>query len=190
MNWPSLSVDGPFHECVTLVKHLIVPPRCGLRLFCDNAHQGFDQRQLWAIIEKQTNSWAMNAPYRRLNALATANFVNIGNLPREKDGWESKEVDPTMSVALSLSNSLETVPLLHSLFERTFLYDTTCLNLWTHNGLAGTEALLPLVDNLRGFVKKKRRVDRGERFFYQASVPPFTTFEFALTPRNKILTFF
>ena len=132
MNWPSLSVDGPFHECVTLVKHLIVPPRCGLRLFCDNAHQGFDQRQLWAIIEKQTNSWAMNAPHRRLNALATANFVNIGKLLREKDGWESKEMDPTMSIALSLSNSLKTVPLFHSLFslfERTILYDTTCLNL-------------------------------------------------------------
>ena len=35
-----LSVNGPFHECVTLVKHLIVPP------------DGF-----------------MNAPYRRLNAV-------------------------------------------------------------------------------------------------------------------------
>ena len=41
-----LSVGGPFHECVTLVKHLIMPPRCGLRLRCDDAQLGFDQRQL------------------------------------------------------------------------------------------------------------------------------------------------
>ena len=48
-----LSVDGPFHESVTLVDHLIVPPRCGLRLRCYDAHLGFDQQRLWANIEKK-----------------------------------------------------------------------------------------------------------------------------------------
>ena len=45
-----LSVDGPFHESVTLVNHLIVPPRCGLRFCGYDAHLGVDQRRLWAAI--------------------------------------------------------------------------------------------------------------------------------------------
>ena len=181
MNWPSLSVDGPFHECVTLVKHLIVPPRCGLRLFCDNAHQGFDQRQLWAIIEKQTNSWAMNAPYRRLNALATANLVNIGNLPREKDGWESKEVDPTMSVALSLSNSLETVPLLHSLFS---LFERTFWSSW--NGSLTAVSRQPP----RFRKKKKGELIVGNDSFTKFLFPLLQHSNSLLLPAIKFLRFF
>ena len=75
-----------------------MPPRCGLRLWCTYAHLGFDQRQLWAIIEKKLDFWEKNAPYRRLNAVASTNFINIGYLPCEKDGWKLKEVDPTMSL--------------------------------------------------------------------------------------------
>ena len=37
----------------TSVKHLIMPPCCGLDLRCDHAHLGFDQRQLWTIIKKK-----------------------------------------------------------------------------------------------------------------------------------------
>ena len=58
------------HECVTLVKHfeLIVPLRCGLDLTCVNTHLGFDQRQLWVIIEKKIGLWAKNTPYCRLSS--------------------------------------------------------------------------------------------------------------------------
>jgi hypothetical protein len=149
-----LFVNGSLHECVTLVKHLIVPPHCGLRLNCDYAHLGFDQRQLWAIIEKKIDSWAKNAPYRRINALADTGFVDIVNLPREDDGWESKEVDPAISIRLYLSNSQETVPLFHSLFalfERTF-FNTTCLHLWIR------EAFTPSVDNFQDFVNLEKLV--------------------------------
>jgi hypothetical protein len=136
-----LYVNGSFHECVTLVKHLIVPPRCGLRLICYHAHLGFDQRQLWAIIEKKIDSWAKNTPYRRLHAVMSTGFVYIRNLLRD-DGWESKEVDPVMSISVALSNFQETVPLFHSLFslfEPTF-FNTTCLHLRIYDDPVGAEA--------------------------------------------------
>ena len=129
-----LLVIGPFHECVTLVKHLIVPPRCDLDLTCNDTNLGFDQRQLWAIIEKKIDSWAKNAPYRRLKAVTGTFFVDIGNLPRGDDRWDSEEVpvDPTMPITLYLSNPQKTASLFHSLFalfEQTF-FGTTCLHLW------------------------------------------------------------
>ena len=71
-----LTIDGPFHECVTLVKHLIMFPGCGLRLRCNHAQLGFDQRQLWAIIEKRIDSWATNASNRHL--IATGPYVFVG----------------------------------------------------------------------------------------------------------------
>ena len=153
-----LSLNGPLHECVILVKHLIVRPCCGLTLLCDHVQLGFDQRQLWAIIEKKINSWAKNAPYRRLNAVASDGFASIGNLPREGDGWESKEVDPAITISLGLLYSQEAVPLFHSLFalfERSFLY-TTSLQLWISHDPAGAEVFLPLVDNFRGFVNLEK----------------------------------
>jgi hypothetical protein len=161
-----LSVDGSLHDCVTLVKHLIVPLRCGLRLNCYHAHLGSDQRQLLAIIKKKIDSWAMNAPYRRLKARAHSYHVNIGNLPHEDDEWESKEVDPTISISLDLLYSQETVPLFHSLFalfERTFLY-TTSLQLWISLDEAGAEAFLPLVDTFRGFVNLETLIVGGDSF--------------------------
>ena len=74
-----LTIDGPFHECITLVKHLILPFGCGLRLRCDHAQLGFDQRQpwLWAIIEKRNDSWATNASNRHLIATGPYGFVCI-----------------------------------------------------------------------------------------------------------------
>ena len=47
-----LPLDGAYHESVKLVEHLIVSPRCGLRLRRNGAHVGFDQRKLCAIIDK------------------------------------------------------------------------------------------------------------------------------------------
>jgi hypothetical protein len=153
-----LTVNGSLHECVTLVKHLIVPPRCGLKLVCGHVHLGFDQQQLWAIIKKKIDSWATNAPYRRLRAWAHNVYVDIKNLPYEDDGWKSKEVDPTISIKLYLLYSRETASLFHSLFalfERTFLY-TTSLQLWI--SLYRAEDFLPLVDTFRGFVNLEKLV--------------------------------
>jgi hypothetical protein len=148
-----LFLDGSLHECVTLVKHLIVPPRCGLRLSCYYARLGFDQRQLWAIIEKKIDSWEKNTLYRRLNVLMGIAFVDIGNLLRKDDGWESKEVDPVMSISLNISNSEETVPLFHSLFTlfKPTFFNTRNLHLCIYHDSVGTEAFLPLVDSFRGF---------------------------------------
>ena len=154
-----LDVDGPIHECVTLVKHLIVPPRCGLYLKCDHARLGFDQRQLWAIIEKKIDSRAKNAPYRRLNAEASTGYVDIGNIPREDDGWDSEERDPAMSISLDLSNGEETVPLFNSLFalfERTFC-DTTCIFLWIEDC-----PFTPSVDLFRDFVNLEKLIVRDD----------------------------
>jgi len=112
---------------------------------------------VWAIIEKKIDSWAKNVPYRRLNALIGTGFVDIGNLVREDNGWESKEVDPVMTISVSLSNFQETVPLFHSLFslfEPTF-FNTTCLHLRIYDG---TEALMPSVDNFRGFVNLEKLI--------------------------------
>ena len=186
-----LSVDASLYDCVTLVKHLIVPLRCGLRLRCDHAHLGFDQQQLWAIIEKKMGSWAKNAPYRRLNARASVNFIDIGNIPREEDGWESKEVDPAMSISLVPLNSQETAPLFHSLFalfERTFLY-TTCLKLWIYYDPAGAEAFLPLVDNLRGLVNLEK-LNVGSDSLPKLLFPLLQHANSILLPTIKSLHFF
>ena len=154
-----LMVEGPFHECVALVKHLILPPRCGLSLRCEDAHVGSDQRQLWAIIEKRIGSWAKNVPYRRLNAKAGAGSVDIGNIPREDDG---RDLDPIMSISLYSSNFEETIPLFHSLFalfERTF-FTTTILRLWINHDTARAEAFTSssLFDHFRGFANLEKLI--------------------------------
>ena len=163
-----LSLDGPFHECVILVKHLITPPRCGLRLRCDHAQLGFDQRQLWAIIEKKIDSWPTNASNRHLIATVRYDFVGIRNILEDNPAWGSKVreywkqqfpylLDPVMIIKLHLSNSEETFPLFLSmlaLFERTF-FDTTYLELRiNHDG--GAEVFLPLVDSFRGFLNLEK----------------------------------
>ena len=163
-----LTVDGPFHECVTLVKHLIMPPGCGLRLRCDHAQLGFDQRQLWTIIEKRIDSWSTNASNRHLIATGPYGFVGIRNLLEEDQAWGMKEreywkqqyphlSDPVMSINLHLSNPQETLPLflsLFALFERTF-FDTTYLQLWINHD-HGAEAFLPLIDSFQGFVNLEK----------------------------------
>jgi hypothetical protein len=162
-----LSVDGAFHESVTLLEHLIAPPRCGLRLRCDRAHVGFDQQQLWAIIEKKLDSWTKNATNRYLEAWSTQNAVAIGNLDRGNEiqwGTEAEVVrnkqhihllDPVMIITLYLSNPQDNAPLflsLFALFERTF-FDTKYLKLSIYNEPDdGLEVFLPLFDSFRGFV--------------------------------------
>ena len=169
-----LSVDGPFHECVTLVNHLIMPLWCGLRLRCNHAHVGFDQRQLWAIIEKKMDSWAKNALNRHLIATGHYGSISIKNLLRgpfdDRSGWttEAREdhyqqdedlLDPIMTIRLQLSDPQDSsIPLflsLLALFERTF-FDTTYLRLWISYDDDAAEVFLPLVDCFRGFVNLEK----------------------------------
>ena len=164
-----LSIDGPFHECVTLVNHLIMPPRCGLRLRCDHVNLGFDQRPLWAIIKKKIDSYAKNAPNRNLIASSFYSSVTIKNVLHgpfdDSSGWatEAREVhnqqyphllDPVLTIKLRLSNPQDSFPLflsLFALFERTF-FDTTYLCLWIYYDVDdGADVFLPLVDSLRVF---------------------------------------
>ena len=154
-----LIVHGPFHECVTLVRHLIMPPRCGLDLWCNNAHLGFDQRRLWNVIEKKIDSWVKDAPYRRLKVAAGSDSVDIGNLPRKDSLWKLKEVDPAISISLDLSNDEETVSLFHSLFslfKRTF-FNTTCLHFFNDDSVE-TEDFMPSVDLFREFVNLEKLI--------------------------------
>ena len=149
-----LMVQGPFHECVALVKHLILPPRCGLRLRCGDAHLGSDQRELWAIIKKRIGSWAKNVPYRRLNAETGGGSVKIGNIPREDDG---QELDPIMSISLYSLIFEESIPLFHSLFtlfEQTFFGTTILRLLITHDAFTGSS----LFDHFRGFANLEKLV--------------------------------
>jgi hypothetical protein len=183
-------VDGALHETVALVEHLIVPPRCGLRLSCDNAHRGFDQQKLWAIIEKKMDSFAEYAPNRRLEAYIAQDRIAVGNLPhfRIRD-TEAEAVhyrlhghllDPVITIKLRLSNPQDTFPLflsLFTLFERTF-FDTTDLTLSVDYAPDdGPEVFLPLVDSLRGFVNLKEmslEYDSMSKFLYpllQHSLP-------------------
>ena len=165
-----LSVDDEFREIVTMIEHLITPPRCGLKLVCDNSHVGFDQRKLWAVIEKKMDSWAINAPNRYLGVWVTQTIFSFGNLPRGLEmTWYSEAetihhkqhihlLDPVMTVTLHLLNPHDTFPALLSLFaifERTF-FDTTHLKLCIDVGPdSGSEMFLPLVDMFRGFVNLK-----------------------------------
>ena len=171
-----LSVDGLFHQSVTLIDHLIVPPRCGLRLRCYGAQQGFDQQQLWAIIEKKLDSWAKIAPNRHLEASSTYDVANYyvaianlnerfrhrwstGTVEVEKGRYTSNSgVDPVIAITLQVADNHQ-VPLflsLFALFERTS-FDTTylelCINYYQDDG---EEVFLPLIDSLRGFVKVEK----------------------------------
>ena len=92
-------------ECyVTLVNHLIVPPRCGLWLHCDHAEVGFDQ-QLLAIIEKRMDSWGKNTPNCHLEAWSTEGYVGIGNLSLPDLGsgppWSSEAVEVAKGQSVS-----------------------------------------------------------------------------------------
>ena len=172
-----LSVDGPFHQSVTLVDHLIVPPHCGLRLSCYGAHLGFDQQRLWANIEKKMDSWAKSAPNRRLEASSTYDHagyhVAIGNLSeRLGDPWgtgavevgkglytSSSGVDPVMTITLHVARNQKAAPLflsLFTLFKPTF-FDTTYLELCIdYYQNVGEEIFLSLIDSFRGFVNLEK----------------------------------
>ena len=165
-----LSVEDGFRESVTMIEHLIAP-RCGLKLICDDAHVGSDQRKLWAIIKKKVDSWANNAPNRYLEVWSNQGRFSFGNLHRGLElGWDMEGEaihhkshnihiqDPVIIVMLFFSNPQDTFnPLLSlfAMFERTF-FDTTHLKLSIDFGPdTRPEIFLPLVDMFRGFVNLK-----------------------------------
>ena len=167
-----LSLNGSFHESVTLLDHLIMPLRCGLRFCGYDARIGFDQRRLWAIIEKKMDSWARNAPNRCLEASSIKIYsnirVNIENLSVPGMSWDRKAVerargrcssgsgvDPVISISLQIARNQKPVDLffsLFALFEWTF-FDTTYLGLCIEHREDG---ILPLVDRFRGFVNLEK----------------------------------
>ena len=165
-----LSVYDGFREILTMVEHLIAPPCCDLRLYCWNAHVGFDQRTLWAIIEKKMDLWANNAPNRYLEVWSTQYTLGFGNLPHGLEfRWDTEAeaihhkqhihpLDPLINIVLQFSNPQDTFNPLLSLFtmlERTF-FDTTHLKLHIDFEPDNRpETFQPLVDMFRGFVNLK-----------------------------------
>ena len=164
-----LSLENGFRENVTMIEHLIAPPRCGLRLDCWDVDL-FDQRKLWAIIEKKMDSWANNAPNRFLEVWSTQASLCFGNLlgglnlswVTEAEVIHHKQhihlLDPLMTVKLYFHNPQDTVNSILSLFanfERTF-FDTTHLKMCIDvEPDSGSEMFIPLVDMFRGFVNLK-----------------------------------
>ena len=164
-----LSVEGTISDSVSLVEHLIIPPRCGLRIRLYGVHLGYDQRRLWAIIKKKLDSWANNAPNRQLVAYRTLNVAAVGNMPdfEFEDVWDTEAKtyhkqymhlpDPVLSITLGLSDLRDAAPIflsLFALFERTF-FDTTYLMLCV-NHYDRPVLFQPLVDNFQGFVNLER----------------------------------
>ena len=170
-----LSVDDELRMSVTLVEHLIVPSRCGLRLRCSGVRIGFDQVKLWAIIEKKVDSWAKNVPNRNLKTFSYPTMVAVGNTSvGSRKTWDAEAEaalyrpeqyihlpDPVMAIQLRISNPRESFPLfvsLFALFDRTF-FDTTSLSLYINyspNERPGPEVFLPLVDSFRNFVNLEK----------------------------------
>ena len=149
----------------TSVKHLIMPPCCGLDLRCDHAHLGFDQRQLWTIIKKKIDSCAKNALYRHLKVVAGTGFVKIGNHNRCQ-GDRRKWIPSWPS------------------WKRLSPYFTRCLR-FSNGHFPMRQA------SIGGSIMKRKPSCRhcGDGLSCQASVPLSTTREFSLTSHNKILTF-
>jgi len=161
-----LSVEGGFHESVTLINQLITHPSCGLRLRCINAHFGSEQKMLWDMIDKKLDFWEKDTPLRRFIANLNGDSFSIGNLIGINSAWEVSEaeeleykrilpLDPLVTVSLRSQNSDDAISLflsLFGLFERTFS-TTTSLTLWMdYRGVNGVEIFRPLVERFRSFV--------------------------------------
>ncbi|KAF8815400.1 hypothetical protein BYT27DRAFT_6697993 [Phlegmacium glaucopus] len=164
-----LSVEGGFHECVTLINQVITPPRCGLMVRCNHAHFGPEQKILWAMIAKKLDFWDQDSIARELIAELHVDMesFSIGNLKDILSSWEDNEAeelefhspsDPFLAVSLHSHNSEDLILLfisLFGLFEPTFP-GTTYLTLNLDYALAegnGLEVFRPLVEYFRSFVK-------------------------------------
>ncbi|KAF8799987.1 hypothetical protein BYT27DRAFT_7118757 [Phlegmacium glaucopus] len=122
-----LSVEGGFRESVTLINQLTTPPRCGLRLGCNSARIGPEQKILWAMIDKKLDFWEDNTPHRRFTANLDKKSFDIGNLEYINRPWEVSKaeelenkwdlpLDPILTVSLASHNSEYATSLFISLF--------------------------------------------------------------------------
>jgi hypothetical protein len=161
-----LSIEGEFRETVTLISHLITPPRCSLRLRCDNAQMGSDQRTLWAILRVKMDSWEKETPNRRLDVVQREDSITVANNHNPANIWDTeaeaahykpiRPLDPTLAMTLRSPNSHEVLSLflrLFGVFEQTFS-TTTSLKLWIdYPGSDGTVVFLPLISSFPSFGK-------------------------------------
>ena len=163
-----LSLFDGFRQNVTMIEHLIVP-LSGLRLYCSDAHVGFDQQKLWAIIEKKMDSFANNALNRYLEVWSTHQTLAFGNLPCGLEfRWEKEtefvhpghHLDPVITITLhskspNPQDTFNPFLSLFAIFERTFS-DTTHLKLYIDlEPDSRPEIFLPLADMFRGFINLK-----------------------------------
>ena len=161
-----LSVEGGFHESITLINQLITPPSCGLRLRCNHARFGPEQKMLWTMIDKKLDFWEKDTPHRRFIANLNEESFAIGNLVNINTVWEVSEaeeleynrilpLDPLLTVSLRSHTSDDAISLflsLFGLFERTFS-TTTYLTMWMdYRGVNGLEVFHPLVEHFHSFV--------------------------------------
>ncbi|KAF8806800.1 hypothetical protein BYT27DRAFT_7166964 [Phlegmacium glaucopus] len=162
-----LSVEGGFHESVTLINQVITPPRCSLMVRCNHAHFGPEQQILWAMIGKKLDFWEQDVDIRRFIGDLHENSFSIGNLRDIGSSWEENEaeelkymgdppLDPFLAVSLHSHNPDDVTSLfvsLFGLFEPTFsgtIYLDLCLDYRGENGL---EIFRPLVEHFRSFVE-------------------------------------
>ena len=164
-NLEMLSIEGEFHETVTLINHLIMPLRCCLRLRCNNTQMGFDQRILWALLRAKMDSWEKETPNRRLDVVQREDSITVANNHNPACVWDTGaeaayykpiRLDPTLAMTLRSPNSREVLSLflqLFGVFEQTFS-TTTSLKLWIdYPGSDGTEVFLPLISSFPSFEK-------------------------------------
>ena len=64
----TLVVNGPFHETMTLLSCLTLPPRCSFDLSMSSSVLGPDERTLATLLERHLSSWGQDSPLRALLA--------------------------------------------------------------------------------------------------------------------------
>jgi hypothetical protein len=164
-----LRVHGVFHKTITFINQLIMPPRCGLRLDCRDAHPGLDQQILWALVERKLSFWEKDTPNRHFAAKHEGRSIIIGNMEaidavwrvsaaevEYYSCWESLPVDPVLTIMLHSWNPADVTShflSLFALFECIFV-TTTHLKLWIDYDKAGIspDVFRPLIDRFSFFV--------------------------------------
>lgn len=127
----SLVVGGPFHETVTLISCLTLPPRCSFDLFLWSAAvPRSDKRTLATFLERNLSSWETYSPFRALVAHYSVGFISLTNkyiTSNEEDLLTRRCVrpakdDPFFKITLSPRTSQDSMSLFLSfrVFSPTF----------------------------------------------------------------------
>ena len=92
-----LVIDGPFHETVTLISYLSLPPRSSFDLtMWFPAIPGSDERKLATFLKHNLSSWEKDPSFRGFVAHCTAGCTEFTN-----KYMTSKEGDPLFRIQLS-----------------------------------------------------------------------------------------